>query len=680
MYSTIPTYNSKELNTDTIEILEQIKKQNEEFSTDGSVQLFKNLSNPTNLTNPQIIGTQRTNVTTTKSPSSSCYKKIVPKLKKRKIYRTKTDIDLIRDILFNKQNESKNLIKKEEKNIILKKNNINYFLDEKTSCLTTKGKVKLKPIWEKIKTPKVSLIKQKDIRINITKKVLARNFVDDYKMISQIKYNTDIKREKFERMINIKYSQLSSINNTEEKISKLKDIILKDYNKNYVLYLRFLNNNLEKENQISNELLGDSLKIKSEINKLNNKIIKIIERKCTILKWIGFFIQVKEKLKDIPEFYFDILEENDNYNVYNLGDEIFRNTKFIITDFSHLILKKKNLESQQIKISETTREKILKYRYNLIFEEPEEIMDHYTNLQSKWLKEIEQRDNLVKEIDSLKQKISNFEESNFIWDEKRLIEKLKLVKNIYHQLKNQYDLLKSQDRKVIKKICGDELSPKISKINSPDIYDNIYNAMLNNLNFYTVKTNSNKNRINSSFKGAENLINTNLYNLILDLFSTLNQNNFIKFDFSNFIKNSNINPIFEIMNYIELAVNFLFQEKYKYLQDPNLKEKYLTIQTNFSKENKRYKILKLIKLRQFKLNKQIKEMNEKGKRKKYLTKRKIDYSLYKKLNMNKPKKIQEKNEETKKEEKKIMPNLEEFLEDLKYINIQILFKNIFNIY
>ena len=668
MYSTIPTYNSKELNTDTIEILEQIKKQNEEFSTDGSVQLFKNLSNPTNLTNPQIIGTQRTNVTTTKSPSSSCYKKIVPKLKKRKIYRTKTDIDLIRDILFNKQNESKNLIKKEEKNIILKKNNINYFLDEKTSCLTTKGKVKLKPIWEKIKTPKVSLIKQKDIRINITKKALARNFIDDYKMISQIKYNTDIKREKFERMINIKHSQLSSINNTEEKISKLKNIILKDYNKNYVLYLRFLNNNLEKESQISNELLGDSLKIKSEINKLNNKIIKIIERKCTILKWIGFFIQVKEKLKNIPEFYFDILEENDNYNVYNLGDEIFRKTKFIITDFSHLILKKKNLESQQIKISETTREKILKYRYNLIFEEPEEIMDHYTNLQSKWLKEIEQRDNLVKEIDSLKQKMSNFEESNFVWDEKRLIEKLKLVKNIYHQLKNQYDLLKSQDRKVIKKICGDELSPKISKINSlnsPDIYDNIYNAMLNNLNFYTVKTKSNKNRINSSFKGAENLINTNLYNLILDLFSTLNQNNLIKFDFSNFIKNSNINPIFEIMNYIELAVNFLFQEKYKYLQDPNLKEKYLTIQANFSKENKRYKILKLIKLRQFKLNKQIKEMNEKGKRKKYLTKRKIDYSLYKKLNINKPKKIQEKNEETKKEEKKIMPNLEEFLEDIK---------------
>ena len=668
MYSTIPTYNSKDLNTDTIEILEQIKKQNEEFSTDGSVQLFKNLSNPTNLTNPQIIGTQRTNFTTTKSPSSSCYKKIVPKLKKRKIYRTKTDIDLIRDILFNKQSESKNLIKKEEKNIILKKNNINYFLDEKNSCLTTKGKVKLKPIWEKIKTPKVSLIKQKDIRINITKKALARNFIDDYKMISQIKYNTDIKREKFERMINIKYSQLSSINNTEEKISKLKDIILKDYNKNYVLYLRFLNNNLEKESQISNELLGDSLKIKSEINKLNNKIIKIIERKCTILKWIGFFIQVKEKLKNIPEFYFDILEENDNYNVYNLGDEIFRNTKFIITDFSHLILKKKNLDSQQIKISETIREKILKYRYNLIFEEPEEIMDHYTNLQSKWLKEIEQRDNLIKEIDSLKQKISNFEESNFVWDEKRLIEKLKLVKNIYHQLKNQYDLLKSQDRKVIKKICGDELSPKISKINSlnsPDIYDNIYNAMLNNLNFYTVKTNSNKNRINSSFKGAENLINTNLYNLILDLFSTLNQNNFIKFDFSNFIKNININPIFEIMNYIELAVNFLFQEKYKYLQDPNLKEKYLTIQANFSKENKRYKILKLIKLRQFKLNKQIKEMNEKGKRKKYLTKRKIDYSLYKKLNMNKPKKIQERNEETKKEEKKAMPNLEEFLEDLK---------------
>ena len=38
------------------EIIEQIKKKSEEISTsEASIKLFQNLSNPTNLTNPQII-------------------------------------------------------------------------------------------------------------------------------------------------------------------------------------------------------------------------------------------------------------------------------------------------------------------------------------------------------------------------------------------------------------------------------------------------------------------------------------------------------------------------------------------------------------------------------------------------------------------------------------------------
>ena len=40
-----------------LEIFEQIKKQTDEMSTsEGSIYLLKNLSNPTNLTNPQIKG------------------------------------------------------------------------------------------------------------------------------------------------------------------------------------------------------------------------------------------------------------------------------------------------------------------------------------------------------------------------------------------------------------------------------------------------------------------------------------------------------------------------------------------------------------------------------------------------------------------------------------------------
>ena len=150
MYHTIQTTNNKDINSDTIDILNQIKKQSDEISTsEGSLHLLKNLSNPTNLTNPQILGTQRTMLTNSPSPFT---KKDI-KLKKRNIYKARSNINIIRDELFNHQNYPKRLFQKEEKKISLKKNLIKDVLidKEKVSCKTTKGKVKLKPIWERLR-------------------------------------------------------------------------------------------------------------------------------------------------------------------------------------------------------------------------------------------------------------------------------------------------------------------------------------------------------------------------------------------------------------------------------------------------------------------------------------------------------------------------------------------------
>ena len=50
------TRNNKDINSDTLEVLRQIKKQADEISTtEGSIRFLRSLSNPTNLTNPQII-------------------------------------------------------------------------------------------------------------------------------------------------------------------------------------------------------------------------------------------------------------------------------------------------------------------------------------------------------------------------------------------------------------------------------------------------------------------------------------------------------------------------------------------------------------------------------------------------------------------------------------------------
>ena len=81
--------------------------------------------------------------------------------------------------------------------------------------------------------------------------------------------------------------------------------------------------------------------------------------------------------------------------------------------------------------------------------------------------------------------------------------------------------------------------------------------MVNNLHFYNIKTLSSNKKKNSASSEFFDLLNTNLYKLIFDLLDLANQNNFIKFDKTSFIKNRNTNPIFEIMNYIELVINLL---------------------------------------------------------------------------------------------------------------------------
>ena len=664
MYHTIQTTNNKDINSDTIDILNQIKKQSDEISTsEGSIHLLKNLSNPTNLTNPQILGTQRTMLTNSPSPFT---KKDI-KLKKRNIYKARSNINIIRDELFNHQNYPKRLFQKEEKKISLKKNLIKDVLidKEKVSCKTTKGKVKLKPIWERLRKHTITSDRERDIRINIRKSSLAKNYIASSKMISLIKYNIGIKREKYEEIKNLKDTQLLMINKTEEKISSLQKNILKDYNINYKTYLRFLNKTIDKESILKYDLNIDIYKTKNDIEKLNSKISKLIANKYYILKWIELLIQVKEKIQNVPKYYFDILEEHDNYKIYSLKDKFSKTKNFFTTDFNFLTSRRDNEEYQDIAINENDRKRIFNYKYNLIFKEPEELMAQFSKMETIWIHDLEKHQNYINEIESLKKKFIEFDESSFIEDEKLLVQKVNLVKNIYLHSKNQYDSLKGLNKKTIKKITFDKGLKKNSCLSSPNININIYDEMFNNLNFYSVRANSNKKKvITSKINKTTDILNSNnIYVLITDLFELVNKNNFIKFDTTSFVKNRNKNPIFEIMNYIEVVVNLLFEEKNKYLNDPKLKIIYKKEENNLYKEIKKRKLLKLIKLKQIKDDINLKTLQKKDFRREFYTTKKVDFSLYKKDKIFKDRKNEKKKEEIEKEIRNKEPVLEDFLYD-----------------
>ena len=669
MYHSTSTYISKNINTDTVDIIQQIKKQAEEISTsEGSFNLFSNLSNPTNLTNPQIIGIHKTAINNYQTPTFQ--KKDLTKIKKRNIYKSKSNADIIKEELQkgqklskffnNKYEEEKTSIKNSKKIII----NDNF---EEKDGKTTKGKIILEPIWEKIQKIDLSQRKKGDIRINVRKEALINKFIDNSKKISQIKYDIDIKKEKYKQIKNIKESQILLINKTEQKISLLLNGILNDYNTNYVQYIKFLNKTLEVETQKSYDLNTKLFNLKNNINSINNQIYKLIETKFKIFKWIELLIKLKEKIKIVPKYYFDILERNDNYQIYKYKEKIIQSSPYFMNDYTFLLNKNNNnnleIKLKEIPINEDINEKILNYKYNLIFKDPEEFMYQYTKIENHWLKYLDKYNSLIKEIYKLKQKLNEIYEPNFKEDEKLLIEKLKLNKNIYKQLKYQYELLKGQNIKKIKRIKLDNNSNIKSSFSSTQINNTIYNEMVNNLHFYNIKTLSSNKKKNSASSEFFDLLNTNLYKLIFDLLDLANQNNFIKFDKTSFIKNRNTNPIFEIMNYIELVINLLLEEKYKYLNDPKLSKKYKELQASFANDSKRMKILKLMKFEEVKRSIKLKTMEEKRKRQ-YFSSKKIDQSLYKKLKMIKLNKIEEKKASKQKEGKNEL-NIKEFLYDLK---------------
>ena len=96
------TRNNKDINSDTLEVLRQIKNQADEISTtEGSIRFLRSLSNPTNLTNPQIIGTQKTSFVTSQTPRY--IKKEIGRVKKLNFFKVKSNININRDELFNSQ-------------------------------------------------------------------------------------------------------------------------------------------------------------------------------------------------------------------------------------------------------------------------------------------------------------------------------------------------------------------------------------------------------------------------------------------------------------------------------------------------------------------------------------------------------------------------------------------------
>ena len=107
----------KEQDSSILEIVEQIKKHADEISTsEGSFQIFKNLSNPTNLTNPQIICDPHSNIDSSHTSSGYMNKKPIKSKIIKKFNKVQSLKNIKKQFLFPKDKNKKYLFKNISKN------------------------------------------------------------------------------------------------------------------------------------------------------------------------------------------------------------------------------------------------------------------------------------------------------------------------------------------------------------------------------------------------------------------------------------------------------------------------------------------------------------------------------------------------------------------------------------
>ena len=604
------------------DILDQIKKRSEELSTsEASIRLLQNLSNPTNLTNPFIINTlnQKKNQKIKYYLPSLVNKRAINKnndiISNRILSRSKSDIIINNPItsathdLLDLPNYQKLIEKAEEdfstiqqkkrKKKILEK--INKTIDVNKSILDNNNKninektKNFNDIWEKLKRSKGFGNKiEKDLRIDINKFLPRRQAIEKSNIIRIINYNNKNKDERYNKIIEMKKLEIKSTDNIIKKLEKSKNYLGNKYEEEYKMYIRFLNKKYEEESFKNDDIIKQKNIILKDIDKLKRDIEKITKLKQSILDWIYIQIQVKEKKIILPEYYKYIIETNIPYE----------SIKKITKGKYNLNLKEYN--------------KIKEYKKNYIYEEPKKFFKDLDEIQMESLNKLDRKLEIYDEIKILNKELDILKSENLII-EKRFNEK-------YKQLSQELTQVKKEN-------TGLELRLIQVKAKKPITRTYKDNYLINKLALFA-KMNSNEDGMKFILKNDKPTIfyiTICLYNILLmrDYPELHGRKLILDWD-----KSDEYNMML-IFQYAADVIDILNKEKENYLSNKKFREEYNKIMSEMEKKVRKERAIVQVKMQKKLEMEKVEKLKEKINKKYYKQKRKIDFDYYRKEGKNK---------------------------------------------
>ena len=646
------------LKKDVSDIFEQIKKKKEDLSTsDGSIPLFQNLSNPTNLTNPQIIGLKRGGYMENSEETKDKSRNLKPKNRVNRLRRVKSEISELHDEFLISEEIKKLLLKKEPKRIFDKPKKRNYEMDAYTKMIEKKKRkeklektiepvVNEEDVWTKLKKIQYIPHDQKEIRVNKRKNISAREYISNTKDIQLMKYINRHKFERYNMLSNIRQSELDSLTNTLISLEKSKDSITNNYNEKYASYVAFLKQEKDEEEKNSLNLFLQKERIKREIAQLQVRFNKIKKDRLFMVNMVLLQIQVKEQMRNIPEKALIIFDNNMNIL---LKDKRRQKRKRTITIKSN----SNDVFDQEIK-------KVMKYKRKIIYNDISEFEYDYKQIEDKVINKYQEYKKLETEIEELKE-IYNKEKTEKEYDPE--VEDKKQRTLLLNKLKHKNEELKKE--KISLKIKFSDKRHNILNKSRPMLQHSLSSISLrssnnhNNNNINNINSNNSKSTINYFLKtnmyyydtyntlGLNNLFTlsnfnfnkmhnvSELYNYCFKLYKTAKNNLFddieVHFEVEKNMTYPIINEdvvILKMLDYIDKVLSLLLFQKQNHMSDEELRKKYEKLKSLMEGEKRRMKFINNFRQEEEKKKMKLKELELKKNIVKYIPTKKIDYNYY----------------------------------------------------
>ena len=318
------------------------------------------------------------------------------------------------------------------------------------------------------------------------------------------KYIQFYKKERINR-INEDYQTI--IGNINDKLNFLKEskslLIFKFLNK-FNDHIKKLYIKIEEEKNLNNQYIKKINLLKYEINKLNNKIKNIQNNKDSLERWMYLQIQFHEKIKTIPNYYIQIINnEYDKNNpnnlneneinkiklykknmIYRTGDEFLNKLKefenkniFLIKIYNNLRISNKELlkEFNLLKIENKKNNENLYYILELKIKIINELKARNIFLENKIKKLNKQNDSYNYHIKrSLSLNLNNktkLKQFQFQFKKEKIVENLhsKLYIKICEIEKNVKNLIPNQKIKTYKLFKESENIEMLKKLKTIEI-------------------------------------------------------------------------------------------------------------------------------------------------------------------------------------------------------------------